>query len=114
MRLCSAVAYGFCRCRGPLRRVRTPFDFARCIGVFLFLQTHLRQPLIDRRQFPQLAQFVQHLALCGCLCLLLAAQGGDSFVGLGKILPRLFALFPALLEPFLRAFQHVRRFARPL
>ena len=114
VRLCSTVAYGVCRCRVPLRCVCTLFDFTHCIGVFLCLRTHLRQPLIDRRQFPQLAQLVQHLALCGCLCLLLAAQGGDSFVGLGKVLPRLFALFPALLEPFLRAFQHVRRFARPL
>ena len=38
--------------------------------------------------------------------------GGFSRLMLGVSL--LFALFPALLEPFLRAFQHVRRFARPL
>ena len=114
VRLCSTVAYGVCRCRVPLRCVCTLLDFGRCIGIFLCLRTHLRQPLVNRRQIPQLAQFVQHLALCGCLCLLLAAQGSDLFVGLGKILPRLFALFPALLEPFLSAFQHVRCFARPL
>ncbi len=39
--------------------------FLAAASHFLCLRTHLRQPLVNRRQIPQLAQFVQHLALCG-------------------------------------------------